>query len=101
MSISSIKLIFLTPQYRVLAKISKMSVQNSYFKTFALPDLATSVLQILIPATFNSLVCQNGQFTLQLCPRRWFVRKMLGYYIPEVKLKNHHGNYLPVQTGGF
>ena len=52
--------------YRVLARISKMPVQNSIFKISARPDLATYLLQILIPATFNSLVCQKGQFTLQL-----------------------------------
>ena len=42
---------------RVLARISKMPVQNSIFKISAHPDLATYLLQILIPATFNSLVC--------------------------------------------
>ena len=56
-----------------------MPVQNSNFKNSARPDLATSLLQILIPATINSLVCQKGQFTLQLCPGRWFVRKIFGY----------------------
>ena len=71
---------------RVLARISKMPVQYSNFKNFARPDLATYVLQILIPATFNSLVCQKGQFTLQVCPRRWFVRKILGYYTQKVKI---------------
>ena len=49
---------------RVLARISKMPVQNSNLKNFARPDLATYLLQILIPAVFNSLVCQKGQFTL-------------------------------------
>ena len=57
-----------------------MPVQNRYFKKSARPDLATYLLQILIPATFNSLVCQKGQFTLQLRPRRCFVRKIFGYY---------------------
>ena len=42
---------------RVLARISKMPVQNSNFQNFACPDLATYLLQILIPATFNSLEC--------------------------------------------
>ena len=46
--------------------------------------LATYLLQIHITATFSSLVCQKGQFTLQLCPRRWFVRKIFGYYTPKV-----------------
>ena len=75
------------PAYRVLARISKMLVQNSNFKISARPDLATNLLQILIPATSNSLVCQKGQFTLQLCPRRWFVRKIFGYYNPKVKIE--------------
>ena len=43
---------------RVLARILKMPVQNSNFKISARPDLATNLLQILIPATINSLVCQ-------------------------------------------
>ena len=72
---------------RVLARISKMPVQNSNLKISARPDLATNLLQILIPATINSLVCQKGQFTLQLCSRRWFVRKMFGYYTQEVKIE--------------
>ena len=54
----------------VLARISKMPVQNSNFKISAHPDLATNLLEILIPATFDSLVCKKGQFSLQLCPRR-------------------------------
>ena len=40
-----------------------MPVQSSNFKISARPDLATSLLQILIPATINSLVCHKGQFT--------------------------------------
>ena len=43
--------------YRDLARISKMPVQNNNFKVFARPDLATYPLQILLPATFNSIVC--------------------------------------------
>ena len=72
---------------RVLARISEMPVQNSIFKISARPDLATNLLQILIPATFNSLVCQKGQLTLLLCPRRWFVRKIFIYYPPKVKIE--------------
>ena len=64
-----------------------MHVQNSNFKISALPDLATNLLQILISATINSLVCQKGQFTFQLCLRRWFVRKIFGYYNPKVKIQ--------------
>ena len=44
----------------VLARISKMPVQNSNFKNSANPDLATNLLQILIPGTIYSLVCQKG-----------------------------------------
>ena len=71
----------------VLARISKMPVQNSNFKISAGPDIATDLFQILIPATFNSLVCQKGHFAFQLCPRRWFVRKIFGYYTPKVKIE--------------
>ena len=95
----------------VLARISKIPVQNSYFKNFAHPDLSTCLLQIPIPATFNRLVCQKGHFTLQLCPKRWFVREIFGYCTQKKsKLKNHHINFclpkqkvfrkLPVQMTG-
>ena len=88
-------------QGRVLARISKMPVQNSNFKISARPDLATNLFQILIPATFNSLVCYKGKFTLQLCLRRWLVRKILGYYPPKVKIEKSSLKFLPVQTGVF
>ena len=65
-----VALLFSKSPSRVLARISKMPVQNSNFKISARPDLATYLLKILIPATFNSLVCQKGQFIVQLCPRR-------------------------------
>ena len=77
---------------RVLARISKTPVQNSNCKISARPDLAINLLQILIPATINSLVCQKGQFTLQLCPRRWFVTKYLVITPQKSKLKNLHRN---------
>ena len=86
---------------RVLARISKMPVQNSNFKISSCPDLATYLLQILIPAIFNSLVCQKGQITLQLCPRRWFVWKIFGYYTQKVIIEKSSWKFLPVQTGGF
>ena len=64
----------------------------------------------ILPATFNCLVCQKGQFPLQSCPRRCFVRIIFGYYTPKVKIKNHHRNLcqfkqevfrkLPVQKTG-
>ena len=90
-----------------------MPLQNSNFKISARPDLATTLLQILIPATISSLVCQKGQFTLQQCPRRRFVRKIFGYYTPKVKsekssykfcLSKHYrrffGNYLFKRQAG-
>ena len=43
--------------------------------------------QILIPATSKSLLCQKGHFTLQLCPRKWFVRIIFGNYTPKVKIE--------------
>ena len=76
-----------TPRSRVLARISKMPVQNSNFKFSARPDLATYLLQILIPATINCLVHQKGQYTLQLCLRRWFVKIIFGYYTQKVKIE--------------
>ena len=95
------------PLLRVLARILKMPVQNNNFKFFAGLDLATYLLQILIPATFNGLVCQKGQFIIQLSTRRWFVWNISGYW---PKLKNHHRNFclskqevfrkLPVQKTG-
>ena len=89
-----------------------MPVQNSNLKISARPDLAARLLQVLIPATFNRLVCQKGQFTLQLCPRRWFVRMMFVYYPPKVKIekifieifscrnRRFSGNYLSKGQGG-
>ena len=47
-----------------IARISKMPVQKSNSKISASPDLATYLLQILIPTTFNSLLCQK----IIICP---------------------------------
>ena len=87
-----------------------MPVQNSNFKNFARPDLTTYLFKILIPATFNSLVCQKGQFTLQPCPTDGLVGKYLVITPQKSKLKNHHRNFclskqevfrkLPVQKTG-
>ena len=74
-------------EIRVLARITKMPVQNSNSKSSARPDLATNLLQILIPGICNSLLCQKGQFTLQQCPRRWLVRNIFGNYPPKVKFE--------------
>ena len=73
--------------FRVLARISKIPVQNSNFKISVRPDLATYLLQILKPATINSLVCQKGQFTPPLCPRRCIVRTIFDYYTQKVKIE--------------
>ena len=72
---------------RVLARISKMPVQNSNFNISGGPDFASNILLLLIPASFHSLVYQKGQSTLQLCPRRWFVCKLFGNYPPKVKIE--------------
>ena len=64
-----------------------MPVQNCNSTISARPDLATNLLQIPIPAIFNSLLCQKGQFTLQQCPFRWLVRKIFGYYPKSQNLK--------------
>ena len=66
-----------------------MPVQNSNFKISPPPDWATNLLQILIPTIFNSLLCQKGQFTLQLCPKGWVVSKIFGYYPPKVKIEKY------------
>ena len=61
---------------RVQKYLSKITIQ----KISARPDLATYLLQILIPYTnyvHSIAYCfKKCQFTLQLCPERWFVRKM-------------------------
>ena len=46
---------------------------------------------LLIPTTFNSLLCQKGQ-----CHRRWFSKKIFGYYPKKVKIKNSSWKFLPV-----
>ena len=80
---------------RVLARISKICLSKTAIPKF-LPVLATNLLQILIPTTFNSLLCQKRQSTLQLCPRRWFVRKIFSYYPQKVKIENSLQKILPV-----
>ena len=72
---------------RVIARILKMPVQKSNSKISARPDLATYLLQILIPTTFNSLLCQQGQFALLLFPYGGFVRDIFGYYPPKAKIE--------------
>ena len=65
-----------------------MPVQNNSFKISARPDLATYLLQILIPATIDSLVCQKGQFTLQLVLEHGLLEKYLVIAPQKSKLKN-------------
>ena len=79
--------IVLITSTRVLARISKMPVQNSNFQISARPDLDTNQFPILIPSTTDCLVYQKGQYTLQLCLRRWFLRKIFGYYTPNVNIE--------------
>ena len=55
---------------RVLARLSKMPVQDSNSKISDFPDLSTNLLQILIPTTFNSPLCQKEHFILHLSPSR-------------------------------
>ena len=70
----------------VLARIQEMPVQKSNFKISARPNLDTNSLQFHILTTFNSIFCQKRQFTLQLCPRRCFVRKIFGDYSKKAKI---------------
>ena len=83
-------------QSRVLARIIKIPVYNSNFKCSARPDLATQLLKILITSKFDTLSCLKGQFTLQPCHRRWFVRKMFDYYPKKVKIEKSSLRFLPV-----
>ena len=86
-----------------------MPVQNSNFKKIARPYLATYLLQILIPATFNSCVKKaNLHFSYDL------EDGLLGKYLvitpQKSKLKNHYRIFclskqevfkkLPVQKTG-
>ena len=43
----------------ILSAGSKMPIQNSNSKISTRPDYATNLLQILIPTTFNSLLCRR------------------------------------------
>ena len=65
-----------------------MPVQNCNTKISVHPDLATNLLPILIPTTFKRLLFQSRQFALQLCPKRWFVKKIFGHYPKKVKIEN-------------
>ena len=98
---------------RVLARISKMPVQNSNFKISARADLATKRLQIFIPTTLNSLLCRKSQINLQPSPERWFTRKKtFGLLSPKIQnrkffikkfacpKRRFSGNYLSKRQAG-
>ena len=76
---------YITPG-RVLDSISKMPVQNSSFKISARPDLATYLLQILIPS--NSLVCQKGNLHFSYVLEHGFLVKYLVIASQKSELKN-------------
>ena len=63
-----------------------MPVQNSNFKISPCPDLATNLLQILIPATINSQVCQRGNLHFSYVLEDGLLGKY--YYTPKVKIEN-------------
>ena len=70
-----------------------MSLQTSISKISVRPDLSTHLLQILIPTTFNSLLSQKRQFTLQLWKYLFITPKKSKWkFIIEI---------LPVQKEGF
>ena len=93
---------------RVLARNLDMSVQNSNSKTFACPDLATNILQILKLTTFNNLLNQKGQSHF---PEDGLLEYYLVITSKKLKLKILHRNYclskkeffgkLPVQKTGW
>ena len=70
-----------------------MPVQNSKFKISARPDLATDLLQILIPATINSLVYQKGNLHFSYVLEDGLLGKCLVITPRKSKLKNHHRKY--------
>ena len=65
-----------------------MPVQNSNSKISVCPDSYSYLVLILIPNTFNSILCQKGQFTLQVCPRQCYFSKIFGYFPQKVKIDN-------------
>ena len=73
----------------VFARILKMLVLDSYLKISACPDLATDLFKILIPTTFNNLLCQKGEFILKPCPKIFLDRETIDYYLKKVKFENY------------
>ena len=96
---------------RVLARISKMPVQNSNFKVSAHPDLTTDLLQILIPpAISNSKWVKKGNLHFSYVLEDGLLGKYLVITTQKSKLKNLHRIFclskqevfrkLPVQKTG-
>ena len=85
-------------------------MKNSNFKIYARPDLATNLLQILIPATINSLVCQKGNMHFSYVLDDGLLGKYMVIAPQKSKLKNLLRNFclskqtffrkLPVQKTG-
>ena len=76
-----------------------MPVQNSNCKSSPRLELATNLLQILIPTISYILLWQQGQLTLQPCPRRVFLYLVITQ--KKVKIANSLQKLLPVSKGGF
>ena len=74
-----------------------MPVQNNNSKISASPDLTSQLLQIITPTTSNSPMCQKGQITHQPFHRRWFFKKIFGFYPQKVKIEKYSQKFLPVQ----
>ena len=70
-----------------------MPVQNSNFKISARPNLATNLLQILIPATINSLVSKKGNLQFSYVIKDGLLGKYLVITPRMSKLKNHHRKF--------
>ena len=58
-----------------------MHVKKNNLKVSAHPELATLLLQMLIPTSLDSLLDKKGQFTLQPSHSRWFVWNIFDYYL--------------------
>ena len=57
-----------------------MPFQNDHLKISACPDLVTQLLKILSPTVFDSLLGKMGQFTLQPCLMRGYVKQRFDNY---------------------
>ena len=68
--------------------LSKTAISIGRPSILGMSSRATQLLHILIPTSLISL-CQKGQFAVQPCSRRWFVRKIFGYYPRKIKIENN------------